>query len=449
MFFFSFRLTHHKKILFLSLLIICFSLLFGSEASKSAGMETPDKTIPELINDFKTCALTSLKRVPQLQRSRMEINIRRLDEDDSRWSYFPTLSLSGNYYFSEDDATISLNIANYKPWEPYYTLQANELITQIVMLNHVRATAHALHKLADTLLHIITLDQIGNHYRQIIDLSARRLEYAEQRQKSAVTTPLELEIAQGSNDLITAEYHGNSVKRDMLLNGLSIAMNLPDRQAIHLDTAKTLEQILGFSDSPALHNLPRPEKSFERKIMAIKLKLQEKKITLAYSRYLPNFSFGVRSPDIINVSVDEDQDYFLYAGMNLTLWDGNRRSRDITRQKMVLRRMQFEKKEVENNDLLEWLKATQKYHLAKTEYTLSQSAEKFKRLQIKKKEFDYDRGAIKLPDLLNHKISFHRDRMRTIWKEFDFNKARLQLRHLSGLLLKDTVNISLLNNAYE
>ena len=32
------------------------------------------------IADFKTCALTSLKRIPQLQQSKMEIEIRQLDE---------------------------------------------------------------------------------------------------------------------------------------------------------------------------------------------------------------------------------------------------------------------------------------------------------------------------------------------------------------------------------
>ncbi|AGF78536.1 outer membrane protein [Desulfocapsa sulfexigens DSM 10523] len=434
---------------YILLLIIYPYLLLHTPTVQAAETDGPDTTIPEKITDFQTCAVTGVKRIPQLQRSKIEIDIRHLDEDDSRWSYVPTLSLSSYYYFSEDEATISFNAANYRPWEPYYTLQARKLITHIVMLKHVQATAQALYKLADTFLQLFVTDQNESHYKQIVDLSQKRLHYAKQRYESGLTTDLEIEFEEQRNAFIAAEYEGNAIKRDALLNGLCISMNLPDPTVFDLDAPQVLKQILGNSPLSTPQSSPQPKDSIEQQIMQIKGILQQKNITLAYSKFLPDFSIGFRSPDVLNVSVNDDQEYFLYAGMSLTLWDGNKRSRDITRQKMVLRQMDFEKKEIENNDSLEWLKATQQYSSAKSAYALSQSIEKLNNIQMKKREIDYARGTIELPELIDHQIALHRKSLDTIQKQFSLNKATLKLRHLSGQLLKDTFNISLADIPYE
>lgn len=449
MFLFSFSKTFPFKSLIFIVLIFCFNLSFGHGTTVAAHTDGSDEINIAKITDFKSCALTSLKRTPQLQRSRMEIDLQQLNEDDSRWSFSPTLSLSGSYYFSEDDGSITFKVSSYKPWESYFSLKAEKLITQVVILNHIQATSQALQKIAESLLQILAFDQIDHQYKQILDLHKKRLNYSKQRLKNAVTTPFELEVEQKTRNLIIAERKTSSVKRNTLLQSLRLSMNLPKSYVIELDPEQTLEQILGSLEPKNDANSPRPEPSFNQKIFAIKLKLQEQKIVLAYSKYLPSISMGIRSPDIINVSANDEEDYFFYTGFDLTLWDGNKRGRDITRQKMTLRQMGFEKLEIETNDSLEWLQATQEFLLAKTEYTLSLAAEKIELQQIRKKEFEYDRGDIKLPDLLDAKASFHRDRIRTIGKLLALNKTRLRLRYLSGQLLKENINISITDNAYD
>lgn len=111
--------------------------------------------------------------------------------------------------------------------------------------------------------------------------------------------------------------------------------------------------------------------------------------------------------------------------------------------------MHFENREIENNNSLEWLQATQQYAFAKSDYTVAQSTEKLNRIRMKKLKFDYANGTIKLPALLNYQIALHRDELHTIQKDFAFNTAKLKLRHLSGQLLKDTFNISLAETPYE
>lgn len=440
-----------RQILSLILLLIlsCGGFLQAND-TKPANLEKPDhNTIPEQITDFKTCALTSLRRTPQLQRTRMEIDIRRLDEEDSRWSYFPTLQLSSYYYLSEDQGTISFHAVNYRPWEPYYSLQAQKLITEIVMLKHVQATAQSLYELADTFLQLHTLSQIDNYYQKIIDLSQKKLKYAENRRISGLTSPLELEVEKQTLATLTAEHRGILIKREALLDGLCIAMNLPDRKIFALDSSIAFKQIMGSSGVAALTSLSSPEDSLNQQIIRKQQLLQEKKILLAYSQYMPDFSLGVRSPDVINEETDTENSYFFYLGMSLTLWDGNKRARDITRQEMLLRQMEYEKREVENGDSLAWRQATEQFSLAKTEYTMSQSIENLNNLQLKKKESEYNTGTIKLPDFINYQIEMHRDKINIIQKELVFYKAGLKLRHLSGQLLKETINISLADVPYE
>ncbi len=435
---------------FLYLLIPALTVLSVFPGTVRATEELESNTdIPELINDFKSCAVTGLKRIPQLQRSKMEVEIRRLDEDDSRWSYVPRISLSTNYYFTENDTTISLNAANYRPWEPYFTLAAREIITRIAMLEHLKATAQSLFSLADTLLQIVALDQKNTVYEKMRELSEKKLNYIRQRSQNGTAPPIELEIAAQEHTVVISEQQANTIQRDALLNGLCISLDIPDSGIFKFDSSLVLKQILGSSIPSASQKIPQPEDSIARQIAILKERLQEKRILLAYSKYMPDVTLGVRSPDVLNVSVNNEQNLFLYTGITLTLWDGKKRSRDITRQKMVLRQMKFKNRAIKNSASLEWFRATKEFSLAKSRNTLFLSSLKLKEIQIKKSESDYSSGSISLPELLSLQIDLLRNRIKAIEKNHSTNQAWLKLRHLSGQLLKDTLNISFMDSSHE
>ena len=429
---------------YIYLLILC-GLLIPSEYTFAAVREAMgiEQELPDEISDFKTCAIVGLQRTPELQRGRMEIDIRRLDEDDSRWSYVPSLRLSSHYYFAENEVDISFNAANYRPWESYYSLQARQLITQIVILNHVKATSKALLKLAGTLLEFVTLSDIDEQYQEIVGLYEKKLKYVEKRRQIESVASVELEIEKQTLDYVLAEKEGNSVQCEALINGLCIAMNLPEPGIFSLERGAVLSQVLGSEEIPERLDIPPPDQSLDQQIMARKLLLQEKNILLAYSKYMPDLSLGVRSPDVLNVSIDENNDYFFYVGMDLTLWDGKKRSRDITRQELLLRQLRLETHEIENNDSIKWLQASQQFSIARTEYNVAQSVVKLRILELKKKEFDYNKGAIRLPQLLDHQVEIHREKINATRKKLELQKALLQIRSLSGQLLRDTVHVSI------
>ena len=434
----------------MTLLILCClffpSVTVGASVQGRAGIELE---LPGEINDFRTCAIVGLQRTPELKRSKMEIDIRRLDEDDSRWSYVPTLRLSSQYYLAENEATISFNAVNYRPWEPYYSLQVRQLITQIVTFNHIKQTAEALQNLADTLLKLIAFSEIDEQYREIVSLYEKKLRYVEKLQETDVVASFEHEIEKQTLEYVIVEKERNSAQRRALIEGLCITLDLPEPAIFNFDRDAVLLQILGSVELPEQIDIAAPEQSLDQQIMARKRVLQEKRILLAYSKYMPDFSLGIRSPDVLNVSIDEENDYYFYVGMDLTLWDGKKRSRDITRQELLLRQLRLESREVENKDSVKWLQAMQKLTLARSEYNLSSSVVKLKMLEMKKKEFHYNQGTIKLPQVVSHQVEIHREKIREIMKKLELQRAWLQLRHLSGQLLKDTVNVSMPEMPYE
>jgi len=440
----SIKYTYFLYIFLLST-VVC--LLFQSSQAKAEELQEPVAALPDQIRDFQTCALVGLKRVPQLQKSKLEIAIRHLDEEDSAWSFFPDLQLSSYYYVSEDDTTISFNAANYRPWEPYYSLQAKQLITQIAMLEHVEATSLALKRLADTFLQLVAFSQIDEHYKNILDLQEKRFSYTEKRRKNTITAEVDLEIAKQTLAYIIAEHKTISQQQEALINGLCITMNLPGPEIFNLEPDLVLEQILGPLER--VNDMSSPSDSIELQVVDKKLLLQEKKILLAYSKYMPDFSFGVRSPDVLSETTNAEDDLFFYVGVSLKFWDGRKRKRDITRQKMKLQQMHIERKEVENSERLAWLEAMQIYSRANSEHQLSLTKEKVKSLEVKKKQFDYQNGKIRLPQLIDQQIAIHRASITSIRKELALNRAILHLRHLSGRLLKDTINVSLAKIPHE
>ena len=431
---------HCKKLLYLFLGVTFFLLttpLFAEEP------DLAPTALPEKIDSFQSCALTALRRVPQLQRSKMEIEISRLGEDDSRWSLFPDLTLSTYYYFAQQEGNVSIHANNYRPWEPYYSLKAQKMITHIVMLKHLEATAAALHKLADTFLQLIVTDENEIHYSQMQQLAAKRLQFVKNRVTNGTSTPLELEFEEQRHHYIGVESEANSIKRETLLRGLCVMLDLTDPSIFQLNNQVLLQQILGPYIPPGITPPEQAENSIRQQVARIKEQLQKKKITLAYSKFVPDILVGFRSPDVLNVSVNDDQDYYFYSGISLTLWDGQKRSRDITRQKLVLRQMQLEKKEIDNSEAIEWMRATQQYVAEKSKYSLAQSMEKLKSIELKRKRYEYNNGLIELPELIHHQIAHHREQLTTIQKGLSLQRAGLALRHLSGQLVKDTLNISI------
>ena len=110
------------------------------------------KDLPSGSIDFDTAARIAIRQSPLLTKSDLEIQIRRLDEKDSKSDFFPSFNFRTQYFVN--DVTVngqslyskySLNFtsAPYSPWEAYFSLQGRKLITKIAILTHLKIISRA------------------------------------------------------------------------------------------------------------------------------------------------------------------------------------------------------------------------------------------------------------------------------------------------------------------
>ena len=92
--------------------------------------------------DFEACVRLALRQSPYLVKSSMDIDIRRLDESDTRWSMIPPVELSNYYYLDRPFShrkPYSLNFVwpSYNPFGSFFLLQARKMLTQIAIYGHM------------------------------------------------------------------------------------------------------------------------------------------------------------------------------------------------------------------------------------------------------------------------------------------------------------------------
>ena len=101
----------------------------------------------------------ALYQSPFLTKSSLEIDLRRLDETDSRYGLFPSIDFRTYYYVNRPTGITgppySLNFStdpNYNPIASYFTLQAQKLATQVAILTHLKTISAGLERLGQLFL---------------------------------------------------------------------------------------------------------------------------------------------------------------------------------------------------------------------------------------------------------------------------------------------------------
>ena len=179
-------------------LIIVWVLILPFGISTSAGAAQLDKAArvkdlpPAGSIDFDTAARLAIRQSPFLTKSDLEIQIRRLDEKDSKSDFFPSLNFRTSYYVN--NATVNTGSVNgettlysryslaftsgpYSPWEAYYSLQVRKLITKIAILNHLKIISQGLNLLGTSFLQLDTLTKMAQVQHELIQLVEKQLKF--------------------------------------------------------------------------------------------------------------------------------------------------------------------------------------------------------------------------------------------------------------------------------
>ena len=127
----------------LTLLVFLLVVHSGVLAAPARGEEDPNVGDPREGEaatgpvNFDTAVRQALRRSPYFTKNSLEVEIKRLDEGDSRYDLIPHVTFRTQYYVDQPSGSnsraysLSFRSQDYNPIESYFTLQARKMLTQL------------------------------------------------------------------------------------------------------------------------------------------------------------------------------------------------------------------------------------------------------------------------------------------------------------------------------
>ncbi len=426
-------------ILALALLALILGVLGAPLAAGAVEPVPPDANIvPSGPLDFDACARLAIRQSPYFTKSSVEIDIRRMDETDSRYAMVPPLSFRTLYYVNHPHQlglnprpySLSFTTDPYNPFGAYFTLQAQKLATQMAIFSHLKMISEGLERLGKMFLNLATMKQLTRLQDDMLSLSRENLTYAENRQSIGTGTSLEVRVAAQELELIKNEKERLALSQKRTMASLKTLLGLKPEQQVELDLRNARRQVLGSFDPAAATLEQAKAKSYELKMLELKKELQGYNIFVAKTRVLPSILFTSQTPDPL--SLTSAKGIYVGIGLEVPVWDGFKRIRNISRQKAVLKQFGSDKdlKEIDLTD--KWNALQEDLNSAAATLKLAQSQEELARLKERQGEIRYQSGAETLPTWLAARKAILESQKSAAGKALEYDGMVLNLRQFSG-----------------
>jgi outer membrane protein TolC len=386
---------------------------------------------------FEDAVKIAITQSPTLTKSSIDMEIRQLDETDSRYGMVPPLTFSSVYYVNRPDGagygkpySLSFTTTPYNPLGAYFTLQAQKLATQAAVFSHLSLISLGLENLGTFYLQLDALHKLAGYRKEMIKLAQEKLTYMENRVSIGTGTSLEVKVAQQELQLARGEAEGIELAIQRNLSGLRNFLGLPADYNITPGFQDSRRQVLG-SFNPATSNLEEAKsRSYDLKVLDIYKKLQDYHVSLAIAKALPTFIFNTQTPDPL--SVTNARGLYVGFGIQVPVWDGFTRIRNISRQKAILK--QFGAKKEQKEGLIEdkWLSMQETIHEKNVALKNAQSLEELARLKAHQQEVRYQSGEAPLPIFLESRREVLKVQEEVARRGLEYDKAVLKLREASG-----------------
>ncbi len=405
----------------------------GSETGAEAQTSTPAGPLT-----FDESVRIAITRSPYFRKSSLAIEIKKMDESDSRFGMFPTVTFRTMYYVNYPHNiqvnpapyTLSFTSDPYNPVVSYFSLQAQKMATQVAILTHMKTISLGLERLGNSYFELDALKKLSALQREIINLCRENLTYAQNRVSIGTGTSLELKLAQQELQLAQGEQDQIAQAQKRIIINLKNFLALKSNHEIILDLHDTRQQVLG-QFSPQTTSLAQAKsRSYELKTLEIYKQLQEYNVKLAFAKIFPNFLLNTQNPDPL--SNTDVRGLYVGVGLQVPVWDGLTRIRNVSRQKAVLKQFGAEK-ETKEDDLEDKWQVTSG-EIQEREMALKgvRSQEELVRLKNKQDEVRYQSGEVLLPVVLKSRQQVLGAQKDTVRKNLDYEKAVLHLREISG-----------------
>ncbi|MGA9753793.1 MAG: TolC family protein [Desulfobaccales bacterium] len=405
----------------------------GAESNPTAQTVVPGSPL-----SFEDSVRIAINRSPRLMQSSLDIDIRRMDETDSRYGMVPPLTFRTYYYVNRPSGaglsgapySLSFSTDPYNPMGAYFSLQAQKLATQVAVLTHLKVISQGLYALGNYYLQLDALNKLAGYQKDLIKVARENLTYGENRMNIGTGTSLEVKVAQQELQLAQGEEEGIalSIKRISVL--LRNFLGLPANQDITVNFRDSQRQVLG-NFAPATASLEQAKsRSYELKALEIHKKLQGYNVSLAIAKVFPTILFNTQTPDPLSVTTAHG--LYVGVGLEIPVWDGLKRVRNVSRQKAVLKQIGAQK-DVKANFLEEkWYEYLVDIQEKQVALKNSQAREELARLKTHQKEVRYHSGEVTLPVFLESRKEVLEAQKEAVRNGLQYDMAVLKLRELSG-----------------
>lgn len=429
----------------LTLIVLLLAAAWGPGSDTALSEEAPqtvDVKETEAVTgpvNYDQAVRLAIVRSPFFTKSSLEIEVKHLDETDSKFNMIPTVTFRTQYYVTRPKGifgsgnkpyTLSFNSSDYNPIASYFTLQAKKLFTQIAILAHMHIISKGIQKLGEMFLEIDSLNQAASRQEGLIDLTRKNLDYFQKRLRIGTGTTLEVRVATREWEAAKAEMDRINASRKRLQERVKAFIGLKGDQPLELDCKDARRQVMGGFDPAKATAEEAQKRSYLLKIAELKKELQEYNIMLAKAKLLPSVFMGANTPDAL--SGLQSRELFISFGLEVPVWDGFTRARNISRQKTILRQYGAEKDQKSLEVADKWFEAQENLRVAEVSRKAALDLEELARLKERQGEIRYHSGGEPLSIYLEGRKNLADAQRNMLRKKLDCDLAALRLRHLSG-----------------
>jgi outer membrane protein TolC len=230
-------------------------------------------------------------------------------------------------------------------------------------------------------------------------------------------------VAQGEKERLT-------VAQTSTLDNLKAFLGLKPTLGVTMNLKEVKRQVFGQFEPAAASLDQTKSRSYELKMLEIKKRLQEFNILLAKTKLLPTVQFGVTMPDPLSSTVARG--FYVFGGLEVPVWDGFKRLRNISRQKTLLRQYGSEKQSKEVDLGGKFQGFVEEVRAAALARKLALSQEELARLKERQAEIHYQSGGEPLTVFLEARKAALEAQKNAILKSLDYDLAVLALRQFTG-----------------
>lgn len=411
--------------------MMCCGRTQGAELKPDSQVLTPANPVT-----FDDAVKIAIHQSPVFTKSGVQIDIMRMDETDRRYGMVPPLTFRTYYYLNRPENTgskpYSLNFSMdpYNPFGTYYSLQAQKVATQMAILSHLQVISKGLERLGAFYLGQESLKKTVAYKKALVDLNRESLTYAQNRLSIGTGTSLEVKVAQQELQLAQDELEQLGLAEKRNLADIKRFLGLPPSAEFNPDLVNCRRQVLGDFNPATATAEQAKNRNYEMKILDLQRKLQGYKVLMAKAKVMPNILFNTQTPDPLNATTGHG--LYVGVGLEIPVWDGFQRIRDVSRQKAVLKQVDASKEEKTGSLENSWSAREDSLQAKSGALRIAQSKEELVRLKAHQNEVRYQSGEVTLPVSLDSRKQVLDAQKDTLNASVDYDLAVLALRELSG-----------------